>query len=186
MYQKLHDSTAVTLANEISQTIDDWELWDKIVDLCFDTTALNTGAKGEECKWMEQKVERNHTHLAFRHHISELILAHAFSLHDVSKFPNIEIFTRFKEPQIDQAGYCTALEESLAAVIALWKDNVIAFAVCQQKEFQPRDDYRELLELTIIFFGGIPLRGIYFQYSGAAHRARWIARAIYSIKVVLF
>src|SRR6218665_179433 len=141
MYQKLHDSTAVTLANEISQTIDDWELWDKIVDLCFDTTALNTGAKGEECKWMEQKVERNHTHLAFRHHISELILAHAFSLHDVSKFPNIEIFTRFKEPQIDQAGYCTALEESLAAVIALWKDNVIAFAVCQQKEFQPRDDY---------------------------------------------
>src|SRR6218665_430548 len=89
--QQLH------LQMRIHQTIDDWELWDKIADLCFDTTALNTGAKGGECKWMEQKVERNHIHLAFRHHISELILAHAFSLHDVPKPPNIEIFTRFKK-----------------------------------------------------------------------------------------
>src|SRR6218665_306206 len=73
-----------------------------------------------------------------------------------NKSPNIESFTRLKEyqPQIDQAGYCTSLEESLAAVIAPRKDSVIAFAVSQLKEFQSRDDYRELLELKIIFFGG--------------------------------
>ena len=29
-------------------------------------------------------------HLACRHLISELILAHVFSLHDVSKYPSIE------------------------------------------------------------------------------------------------
>ena len=57
MYQKLHDSTAVTLANEISQTIDDWELWDRIAGLSFDTTALSTGAKGAEHKRMEEKAE---------------------------------------------------------------------------------------------------------------------------------
>ena len=39
----------------------------------------------------------------------------------------------------------------MAAVIAPWKDSVIAFAVSQLKEFQSRDVYRELLELTIIF-----------------------------------
>jgi len=44
-------------ANEISQTIDDLELWDRIAGLCFDTTALNTGTKGGECKRMEQRVE---------------------------------------------------------------------------------------------------------------------------------
>src|SRR6218665_1686471 len=95
-----------------------------------------------------------------------------------NKSPNIESFTRLKEyqPQIDQAGYCTALEESLAAVIAPLKDSVIAIAVSKQKNFQSRDDYRELLELTIIFFGGIPPRGIHFQYPGAVHRARWMAR----------
>src|SRR6218665_1623524 len=54
------------------------------------------------------------------------------------KSPNIEIFTRFKEclPHIEQAGYCTALEESLAAVMATWKDSVIAFVVSQLREFQ--------------------------------------------------
>src|SRR6218665_621142 len=76
---KLHDSTAVTIANEISQTIDDWELWDRIAGLCFDTAALNTGVKGAECKRMKKKL----LHLACRHHISELILAPIFSLHDV-------------------------------------------------------------------------------------------------------
>ena len=129
-------------------------------------------------------------HLACRHHISELILGHVFSIHDVSKYPSIEIFTRFKEyrPSIDRAGYCTALEDgSLAAVIAPWKDSVIAFAIFQLKEFKSRDDYRELLELTtIIFFAGISPRGIHFRYPGAVHCARWMARAIYSIKMVLF
>src|SRR6218665_1434777 len=121
--------------------------------------------------------------LSMRHHISELILAHVFHLHDVSKSPNIEIFPRFKEywPQIDQERYCTALEDgSLAAVIAPWKDSVIAFAIFQLKEFKSRDDYRELLELTTMFFGGIPPRGIHFRYPGAVHCARWMARAIYS------
>src|SRR6218665_3623795 len=186
---KLHDSTAVTIANDISKTIDDWGLWDRIAGLCFDTTASNTGAKGGVCLRVEQKVGRKLLHLACRHHILELILAHVFSLHDVSKSPNIDIFTHFKEywPPIDQTAYCTALEDqSLAAVIAPWKDSVIAFAVCQLEEYLSRDDYRELLKLTIIFLGGIPPRGIHFQYPGAVHRARWMAKAIYSIKMVLF
>src|SRR6218665_2406447 len=128
-------------------------------------------------------------HLACCHLISELILAHVFSLHDVSKYPSIEICTRFKEyrPPIDRAGYCTPLEDdSLAAVIAPWKDSVIAFAIFQLKEFKSRDDYRELLELTTMFFGGISPRGMHFRYPGAVHCVRWMARAIYSIKMVLF
>src|SRR6218665_615736 len=119
---------------------------------------------------MEKKVQRKLLHLACRHHILELILAHVFSLHDVSKSSNIEIFPRFIEnwPQIDRARSCTALEdESLAAVIAPWKASVIALAISQLKEFKYRDDYRELLELIIIFFGDIPPRGIRFQYPGA-------------------
>jgi len=39
----------------------------------------------------------------------------------------------------------------LAAGVASWKDDVIKFSVAQLETFQPRDDYFELLELTIIF-----------------------------------
>src|SRR6218665_842154 len=63
---------------------------------------------------------------------------------------------------------------------------VIAFAISQLKEFKSRDDYRELLELTTKFFGCISSREIHFRYPGAVHCARWMARAIYSIKMVLF
>lgn len=49
-----------------------------------------------------------------------------------------------------------------------------------------RDDYREFLELSVIFIGGVPTRGIHFQAPGAMHRARWMAKVIYAIKIWLF
>jgi len=51
---------------------------------------------------------------------------------------------------------------------------------------QPRDDYRELLELILILYGSCPPRGIPFMRPGALHRARWMARVIYAIVMYLF
>lgn len=49
-----------------------------------------------------------------------------------------------------------------------------------------RADYRELLELSIIFLGDTPPRGIHFQAPGAMHHARWMSKIIYSLKVFMF
>ncbi len=51
---------------------------------------------------------------------------------------------------------------------------------------QLRDDYRELLELTMIFLGGIPKNGISFHIPGAVSHARWMSKAIYAFKIFLF
>jgi hypothetical protein len=51
---------------------------------------------------------------------------------------------------------------------------------------QPRDDYREILELAIIFLGGKPPRGISFGTPGALHRARWMAKISYELKMWMF
>lgn len=48
------------------------------------------------------------------------------------------------------------------------------------------EDYRELLDLPIIYLGGIPLSGIYFRKSGIYHMARWITKPIYILKLYLF
>lgn len=45
---------------------------------------------------------------------------------------------------------------------------------------------KKLLELAVIFLGGKPPRGIYFHAPGAMHHARLMAKAIYSIKILLF
>ena len=49
-----------------------------------------------------------------------------------------------------------------------------------------RDDYREFLELSLIFLGDSPPRGIHFMAPGAMHFARWMSKVIYSLKVWLF
>ena len=49
-----------------------------------------------------------------------------------------------------------------------------------------RDDYRELLELVLIFIGRVPPRGVKFRAPGAMHHARWMSKALYSLKVWMF
>lgn len=47
-------------------------------------------------------------------------------------------------------------------------------------------DYQKLLELTIIFLGGILPNGIHFKKPDAIHHARCMAKAIYSLIIYLF
>lgn len=63
-------------------------------------------------------------------------------------------------------------------------DNLIFLLIFQ--ESQPRGDYREFLEISLIFIGGIPPRGITFKAPGAVHHARWLSKAIYCLKIFLF
>lgn len=48
-----------------------------------------------------------------------------------------------------------------------------------------RHDYQELLQLAVIFFGG-PMGNYPFRAPGADHHARWMAKLIYSFKILLF
>lgn len=66
------------------------------------------------------------------------------------------------------------------------KEEIIAFASRQMNEQQPHNDYKELLELTIILLGGTPSTGIKFKKPGAYHRGRWMAKLIYSMKIFMF
>ena len=65
-------------------------------------------------------------------------------------------------------------------------EDIISFCLMHLAVKQSRDDYRELLEISIIFLGGTPPRGIKFMKPGALHRARWMARFTYAIKICLF
>ena len=49
-----------------------------------------------------------------------------------------------------------------------------------------RGDYREMIELSIIFLGEDVDKNLKIRPPGAMHQARWIARAIYSLKICLF
>ena len=54
---------------------------------------------------------------------------------------------------------------------------MLCFATHQLKQFQPQVDYKELLNFIIIFLGERP---------AGLHRARWMAKAIYALKIYVF
>jgi hypothetical protein len=183
------DGKAEPTATTIMEVINEWNLQDRIAALCFDTTATNSGSKGGVCLRLQQILGRDLLHLACRHHILELLLGAVFSalVPEVSRSPDITIFQQFKEfwPSVVTTDYRTA-EDAIRR--KPWATDVLNFCQDQLHLNHPRDDYRELLELVVIFLGGVPhgRQSIVFRKPGAVHRARWMARAIYGLKMWIF
>ncbi|GBP84417.1 hypothetical protein EVAR_47804_1 [Eumeta japonica] len=161
---KLNRGTGEACARAVYETIESWNLCEQIKCMCFDTPAVNTGLKNGACILLEQKMEKDMLWLACRHHVMEIMLEAIVSKSlSPSSGPDIQIFKRFKNSwsDIDQADYKAVSSDasSLQAVenIAAY---IISFAQDQLNRYQPRDDYKELLNLTIIYLGGIPEKGI--------------------------
>ena len=151
---KLQSGTAAVISDACLAEIRSWGLEDRIVAMCFDTTASNTGCKGGVCIKLETELGKELLILACRHHVSEIVLEKVFSLPDSARSPKLELFSRFRDfwPHIDQAKYRTAMEDKDAAQrVTEIRDNVITFALQQLSTEYHRDDYKELLELTVIF-----------------------------------
>lgn len=186
---KLPAGTGEAAASAVFECAISWGLCDRIKAMSFDTTAVNTGRHNGACVLLEQKMQKDMLWLACRHHILEIVLeAVVMSSIGPSKSPDTAIFKRFKErwPFIDKMSFQTASTDEPGNNVSDVADEMIAFAQNQLTTFQPRDDYRELLELVIIFLGGMPAQGISFKQPAGLHRARWMAKAIYALKIWMF
>jgi hypothetical protein len=159
--------------------------------LCFDTTASNTGRHAGACTLIEQGLDKNLLYLACRHHIMELVVGAAFEKTTIgtSSGPEIKIFKRFKDHWqfVDQGKFQVAsTDPSVESMVTSQRQDIIEFVMEHLKKKQPRDDYMEFMELSMIFLGEAPTRGMKFRTPGAMHRARWMAKVIYAIKIWLF
>jgi len=187
---KLPAGTGQAMAEAMSEAVADWGLENWIRSICFDTTSSNTGRKNGACILFQQMMGKNLLHLACRHHIHEIMLEEVFLVTmGPSSGPDIGIFKRFKSHwhQMSMAKYNPGINDAdVARDLVNMTSNIIEFCSQQLEEVQPREDYRELLELAIIFLGGIPARGVHFAKPGAMHRARFMARLIYALKIFVF
>lgn len=137
---------------------------------------------------LEQLLERSLIYLPCRHHICELYLRAAFESSVGSSSVNVPLFARFQIAwaKIDQKLFKFGiLNDYVATRINKEKNQIIDFCRCQLKKDHARNDYRELLELTILFLGIVP-EGHNFRPPGPMHHARWMSKAIYTLKLYLF
>lgn len=77
----------------------------------------------------------------------------------------------------------TQLKDESLVVLKIWITDQMKKKIC-------RHDYRELLELSMLFLGeSLPdseKRKSIFRSPGAVHHARWMAKAIYALKMFMF
>lgn len=171
-----------------------WDVVDEIIGMSFDTTASNTGVRQGTATILEIKMKKQLLYFACRHHVYEIIVAEIFkTLFGPSTGPNIALFQRFQNEwqKINKENY-KSLDEPWLGNSYLTKQKEVAVAFLQnilttETAYMPREDYKEIVELSLIILGVLP-RGkpYHFRTPGAYHMARWMSKIIYCYKMYLF
>lgn len=181
----LENQTGLALANSIYRALSNWGLVDLVQAVCVDTTNANLGRKGGAAAILEQMIDRDLLHIACRHHVLEIILGAAF----LEKFPgtngpNNALFMRFRSEwnNIVSPKPENGLEE-LELQLKLQIPHITEFIKKHLNMEHVRDDYKELLQLCLQFLG--VENNFKIRKPGACHHARWMAKAIYSLKIFL-
>ncbi|KAK3925525.1 Replicase polyprotein 1ab [Frankliniella fusca] len=179
------------IAQAVVSLLIDWDLKENLMGLVFDTTSTNSGRWGGACVLIQQKLGKELLEFACRHHVLELVLGAVFdNLVGNSKSPDLLFgdFLKNHWKTIDKETYRTAAASRGLLKLIPNADEIIKFSCEHLQNRQPRDDYKELLELTIIFLGGsVPGKVEYtFRKPGATSKTRWMAKALYSYKIWMF
>ena len=175
----LEDGKGLTQANAIFNALKDWGLCD-VQALCCDTTNSNLGHKAGAAVLLEVFLERDLLYLPCRHHIFEIILAACFDVKlPGTEGPNVPLFKRFQKAwsTLDTTNFKNGLtgnesDERIAPALLNAIDSISDFARDYLNQQLPRDDYKELLELSLIFLGAVPISEVKFRKPGAFHHAR--------------
>ncbi|GBO10223.1 hypothetical protein AVEN_115748-1 [Araneus ventricosus] len=189
---KLENSSGKEQAMVVWNVLKDWGLEDKAQILYSDTTSSNTGRINGAITFLELYADREMTYFPCRHHIYELVLRSVFKyeLNEVTSSPDVAFFKKTrekwnnveKENYMDEYGYKylnTICRESEILSNVNYLSNAL-------KNKKMKNDYRELVELCIVFIGRNSDSTIKIGPPGALHHARWMAKAIYSFKIFLF
>lgn len=187
---KLEHSTGKAISDTVYEVLDEFDLLYDVEMVCFDTEAKNTGKRNGAGVLLERRLDRSLLFLPCRHHIFEIPIKYIFIIKVMkgeTKNPNIAMFDTLKNSWnvVDKQLFTPGIhdEEFSKHCSQEFCQEMLKFCTEQLEKEIHRDDYRELLELVVVFLGG--KTHYVFKKPGATHHARWMAKAIYSLKIFL-
>nr|CCQ71357.1 hypothetical protein CcPL6.029 [Cotesia congregata] len=168
----LPDGKGLIQAEAIFTALQHWGITENVKAICCDTTASNLGCRNGAAIHLEQMLQTELLYLPCRHLIYELVLVCVFT----TKIPGTE------RPNYKNGLVGNKIPRKLMGKVEETNNKIENFLGTTL----PRDDYKELLELCQIFLGTIDTKKVYFHKPGAFHHARWMSKAIYSLKIYIF
>lgn len=184
----ISSGTGKEQAEAVYALLKEWDVVQNVQALCCDTTASNLGRFQGACVLLEQMIEKDLLYFPCQHHILEIILRSVFDQKlRKSSGPNVQIFNKFRDSwsKIDKTNFKCGIEDMQVKDLLGDSNEVILFATETLNEEHARDDYKEFLQLALIFLG-VTSQNFSFRMPGAHHHARWMAKAIYCLKIFLF
>ena len=194
----LDGQTGEDIAGGVLYLLQLYQIEDNIVGLSFDTTASNTGPAMGACIRLETHLSRGLLWLGCRRHVMELHIKHVAKMvaKDVAgrnpTGPTEPLFKKLQDnwpallPIIDMNSLDKFDWQAVAGteLEAQAQNSLEILSHFLKEQTFPREDYKELCELTVLYLGGV-VPSFRFQYPGAYHHARYMAKAIYMLKLML-
>lgn len=189
---KIVKGSGIEMARVVNDELEKWEVAEAVVGMCYDTTSSNTGKCNGACVALETRLNTELIRFPCRHHIHEIILAGVFEdVFGTSNGPNIQIFINFREMwnTIDRKSSFDELPEYNfnTPQKKRWRCETIEClqaVIADDSSYIPRNDYRELIDLTLIILG-VKNPTYVLKTPGAMHHARWMCKIIYCFKMYL-
>lgn len=188
---KLTSSSGENIAVAVHKLLTDWNLCDKVKAAGFDTTSSNTGVITGALVQMKELFGLEYLPLPCHHHIYEIVLRGVFETKmGKSSAPEVPAFERFMAEwkNLDKTQFKNGLEDPIVRskisndVCTDIKD----FCHHQLSKIHCRSEYREFLELVLIFLGVDVDDRLKFRAPGPTSHARFMGKGIYDLKMFLF
>jgi hypothetical protein len=188
--KKTDEATGTIIARLTFKLLQEWNCINEIVNLAFDTTASNTGHISAACICIQLKLQRPLLWSGCRHHIGEVFLTQIFNdlKFEASRSPEVTLFVHLRD------NWCLIPHEEADRLRKYVSNQTeLPFLHTLRTEFiscasgmltYKRGDYREFVELCLAYIGATQTP-IKFQRPGALHKARWMAKLLYILKLAL-
>lgn len=192
--KRLNDGTGKCAAKAVFNVVKEYKAAKNIIGMSTDTTSANTGENKGACVEFEKEMGRNILYLPCRHHIYEVLIGGVFEkLFGPTKGPENKLFEKFQNhwPMINKKQVNTIDPSFFQPPLAkrLKNDTIKSLKKILAKrdvtKYIPRGDYRELIELCLVFLGE-KIPGFTFKLPSAFGNARWMVKVIYMFKMYFF
>ncbi|KAJ4925994.1 hypothetical protein JOQ06_008179, partial [Pogonophryne albipinna] len=191
--KQTNEACGVIIARLTCKLLQDWCCADQVVNMAFDTTASNTGHLTAACIAIQLSLGRPLLWSGCRHHIGEVLLNQVFTdlKVETSRSPEVTLFTRLREkwnllPQESSSQWSRYIPGNTEQPL-LGKLRAELVRCAKEVTDHKRGDYREFVQLCLVFLdtGGEEQTAVTFQRPGALHKARWMAKLLYTLKLAL-